>query len=129
MINTNIMEDYYYAQEIIEKITEDGGYIDDHRSNTSDKDKINHAPAYLLYARGNRIYVCPAPETNVGFCLNPLYIDGDDGKVHLSRMSVGGTLRLHGDDSMSGLKMAIYNYNNEESYTKIRDEIIQIIPA
>lgn len=72
------------TQEILATIqgSENPVFIDDHRSSAAATSLNN----YVLVEHDGQL--CPFPMNN-GSCLNPLYI-GEDGKVHLSRWSIGG---------------------------------------
>lgn len=68
------------AKEIVNRLMFDRTIIDNHNCQETTTQGV------ALMESG---YVCPVSMCRT-FCLNPLYI-GNDGKVHLSCTSVGGT--------------------------------------
>jgi hypothetical protein len=81
-------------------IANNGQIIDDH---TGEATKI---PAIVKWTKGTRVEIC-AGYQNI-FCLNDLSVDEDDGLVHLSRWSVGGTLNCR-----FGIVEGIADFNRE----------------
>jgi len=57
-------------------------YVDDHNGGG----RVRSLDGWVLVEYNSQL--CPFPINGRGACLNPLYI-GDDGKVHLSRWSIG----------------------------------------
>ena len=58
-------------------------FIDDH--NRGDRNQGLSGWALVEY----KDRICPFPVGASGACLNPLYVCKEDGKVHLSRWSIG----------------------------------------
>lgn len=58
-------------------------FIDDHNRG----DRVQSLQGWALVEYKDRI--CPFPINAHGACLNPLYISKEDGKVHLSKWSIG----------------------------------------
>lgn len=58
-------------------------YVDDHNRG----DRIQSLNGWVLVEYNDQ--VCPFPIKGMGACLNPLYLSEEDGKVHLSRWSIG----------------------------------------
>ena len=61
----------------------DREYIDDHNRG----DRVQSLQGWVLVEYKDQI--CPFPIKGMGACLNPLYLSEEDGKVHLSRWSIG----------------------------------------
>lgn len=103
MKDLDIMKDENSAKrneliEIVARLTNGESYIDDHDNSEANAEGI---------CVSDTLYVCPVFYEN-GFCLNPLYIE-DDGKIHLSASSIGGTFR-RGDIRS---RLAIRDYNTD----------------
>lgn len=58
-------------------------YMDDHNRG----DRIQSLNGWVLVEWKGQL--CPYPIKGMGACLNPLYLSEEDGKVHLSTMSIG----------------------------------------
>ena len=72
------------TQEVLNTLLGNHGleYIDDHNGGN----RVQSLKDWVLVEYNDQL--CPFPTRGMGACLNPLYLD-DDGKVHLSRMSIG----------------------------------------
>ena len=73
------------SKRIIELLSlmDPAAFIDDHNRG----DRVQSLQGWALVEYKDRI--CPFPINAQGACLNPLYISQEDGKVHLSRWSIG----------------------------------------
>lgn len=73
------------SKQIIELLAlmDPAAFIDDHNRG----DRVQSLQGWALVEYKDRI--CPFPINAQGACLNPLYISKEDGKVHLSRWSIG----------------------------------------
>lgn len=73
------------SKRIIELLSlmDPAAFIDDHNRG----DRVQSLQGWALVEYKDRI--CPFPINAQGACLNPLYISKEDGKVHLSRWSIG----------------------------------------
>ena len=83
--------------------------IDDHRA----KKDARKCSAVLVFVDGRRnTHLCYGFEENetTAFCLNPLYME--DGQIHLSTHSVGGTLFLS-----KSLDEAVSEFNEASANT------------
>lgn len=71
----------------------------------------------------NSGYICPVAIYGGIWCLNKLYVGGQDEKIHLSRVSVGGNFgkcKEETDGSKeSFMESAIKYYNESGCFTKI----------
>lgn len=112
MTTTQFTEETKEIVEHIERM-EVKKCVDTH---THNKDEIEF-DGYVILGRGERQHVCPL-FAGTYFCLNLLYIK--DGKVFLSRQSVGGNV-LARDKS---LETAIKEYSEMASNA---DEIYQTL--
>jgi hypothetical protein len=61
------------------------------------------------------VYFCPIIKDTTYFCLNPLYIDYDKKRVHLSRGSVGGTIENVNHNMDVTKAIEAYKHRAEES--------------
>lgn len=73
------------SKRIIELLAtmDQAAFIDDHNRG----DRTQTLTGWALVEYKDRI--CPFPINAQGACLNPLYISKEDGKVHLSKWSIG----------------------------------------
>jgi hypothetical protein len=58
-------------------------FINDHNN------RVETLQGYIIL---DDMYFCPVIKDTTVYCLNPLYIDYDNKRVHLSRGSVGGSV-------------------------------------
>lgn len=109
LVDVELSTEYQYrgknekskVKELLERLEETDMYVDDHNGGKREE-KLQ---GWAILRNG---YVCPILKDTY-FCLNPLYIDEEDNKVHLSTMSVAGTI-ISKDSSM---KDAIEKYNDD----------------
>ncbi len=101
-------------------------YVDDHNGTMEIRMSVGH----LVYKSDNgREYVGNIPCDQDGtpatvFCINPLYV-GEDGKIHLSTMSVGGNVCTVNRT----IEDAVTLYNEErEQYPWSTGRIVKYVP-
>lgn len=105
------------------------GYLDDHRGWFGSVDASTHLPNVALIRtdlRNGAVEVCFATDDARGFSINPFYVSKEDGRIHLSTWSVGGTIRLY---NASSLEQAV-NDANKEALTNPYDftrEILTVV--
>lgn len=102
MANLNIHFDASILNEIhtrrwnqlIQMLTNDALYIDDHRS---DMDPIKLPfTALIVHMRGEVVNICPFIDDTLYFCINPL--TAFEGVIHLDRNSCGHTIMRKGTE-------------------------------
>ena len=113
--------------ELIKKIFLEG-YVDDHRGWFGVIDTTVYQPNVVIVRtdlRNGATEVCFACDKN-SFSINPFYVSEEDGKVHLSVWSIGGTIRRNGcleEEVAKNNTEAIENkYVMHEILTVIRKE-------
>jgi len=112
---------------LIQKVFNEG-YLDDHRGWFGAVDHNTYLPNVVLVRtdlRNGAVEVCFATDDS-SFCVNPFYVSGEDGKVHLSTWSIGCTVRRNGTKT---LEEAIEDANKEalsSPYSFIR-EILTVV--
>lgn len=74
--------------EMLQAAGSNATFIDDHKHGNEIEEKLE---GYAVMDN----YVCPIFKKATAFCLNPLYINKDTGKLHLSQRSVGGTVMTY----------------------------------
>jgi len=79
----------------------ENGFIDDHDNHEKSVDNM----VILCKPHRDKMYACPVMGSYC--CLNPLYYDETDGRLHLSMGSVGGDLDMRGID----IDYAVSRYN------------------
>lgn len=97
-----------FVTDLLGTLNSNRGFIDDHNGKKTDLNEISGL--IFRYTLGGGVDICPAYRSH--FCMNPLYIEGED--VHLSTCSVAGTLKPCRDpESAQEAIQEYYDYNME----------------
>ena len=110
---------------ILKHIFEDG-YIDDHDHLNGLKETKAYKPNVAVIRidiRNGAVEVCAAFE-NTAFCINPFYYDEEDGMVHLSTVSVGGSINTR---MYRTIDDAIAYYNREQLMATFASEQLVLV--
>jgi len=93
-------------KEILNMVLTSDTVIDDHDN------MEEYLQGFVVLRDG---HVCPIYMNSV-FCLNDLYVDDRDGKLHISQSSVAGNISTRN----TTLKLAVEKYNKEYEDNMIR---------
>jgi hypothetical protein len=113
--NIDKLEDIAIGEKVLDAINNGQiNFIDNHDG------KEKRLDGYVVLKRGN---VCPI-YVGSSFCLNYLYLDDEDNKIHLSQMSVAGNVYARG----KGIFAAIDEYNSSCTAEYRKVETLTVFP-
>ena len=109
---------------LLKKLFTDG-YVDDHDhlNGVESKTYKPNIAVIRVDIRNGAMEVCAAYE-DTAFCINPFYLDTDDGMVHLSTVSVGGSINTRVYRSIDD---AVAYYNREQLMATFASEQLIIV--
>lgn len=97
---------YNEFSNVYNAVMEQQGFVNDHSG-----DFEPHTDYVVLWT-GDGKYICPVWKSSV-CCLNPLYV-AEDGKVHVSRRSIGGNVE-YGDVAKHNRIHGMYHHTHHFS--------------
>lgn len=88
-----------HAKEVLDLINKgERKYIDNHTNTEQD------IHGYAILNKGE---ICPI-YFGTHFCMNGMYVDSEDGRIHLSQVSAGGNMHIHDEHDLERAT-AVYN--------------------